>query len=204
MGDGEGILPARLADYEPSWLDAQCLAGRSAWARLAPPCAANGRSRPVAPIRSAPIALLDRRRVPLWMSLVPQADAALPSPRARAVLDCLAAQGAQFFEELAEAAHLLRPQVEEGLAELVALGLVTSDSFGRLRALLVPSGQRKPLNGTKRRGRVLAFDMESGGRWALIRRTLSGRTDEQARAAGPSSTWRAACCAATGSCSIAC
>jgi len=177
------ILPARLADYEPSWLDAHCLAGRTAWARLAPPAAASGRTRPVAPVRSAPIALLDRRRVPLWMSLVPQADAALPSPRARAVLDRLTAQGALFFEELAEAAHLLRPQVEEALAELVALGLVTSDSFGGLRALLVPSGQRRPLNGTKRRGRVLAFDMEGGGRWALIRRTLSGRTDEHAGAA---------------------
>src|SRR5207245_3992279 len=28
------ILPARLADYEPSWLDDQCLSGRIVWARL--------------------------------------------------------------------------------------------------------------------------------------------------------------------------
>ena len=30
------ILPARIAGYEPAWLDDQCLAGRVAWARLTP------------------------------------------------------------------------------------------------------------------------------------------------------------------------
>ena len=54
--------------------------------------------------------------------------------------------GPLFFDELAEAARLLRPELEEALAELVALGLVTSDSFAGLRALLVPSGQRKAFN----------------------------------------------------------
>jgi ATP-dependent helicase Lhr and Lhr-like helicase len=174
------ILPARLKGYEPSWLDAQCLAGRSAWARLTLPAGADGRARPVSPMRSTPIALLDRRRVALWMSLAPPIGAAVPSPRAQSVLDCLTAQGALFFDELTETARLLRPQVEEALAELVALGLVTSDSFGGVRALLVPSGQRKPLAGAKRRGRVLPFEIESGGRWALIRRVPQTGDDGQA------------------------
>ena len=43
------ILPARVAGYEASWLDAQCLAGRVAWARLTPPPDANGRTRKMAP-----------------------------------------------------------------------------------------------------------------------------------------------------------
>ena len=30
------ILPARIAGYDPAWLDDQCLAGRIAWARLRP------------------------------------------------------------------------------------------------------------------------------------------------------------------------
>jgi hypothetical protein len=60
-----------------------------------------------------------------------------------------------------ELAHMLRTQVEEALAELVALGLVNSDSFGGLRALLVPSAQRRPVGAAKRRGRVLSFGMES-------------------------------------------
>ena len=40
------ILPARLKGYEPSWLDAQCLAGRTAWARLTPPAGVNGAYAP--------------------------------------------------------------------------------------------------------------------------------------------------------------
>ena len=40
---------------------------------------------------------------------------------------------------------MLRTQVEDALAELVVLGLVHSDSFAGLRALLTPSDRRKPL-----------------------------------------------------------
>ncbi len=177
------ILPARLKGYEPSWLDAQCLAGRTAWARLTPPPAVSGRTRNATPVGATPIALIDRRRAALWMALAPSSDAALPSRRAESVLACLAARGALFFDELAEAAHLLRPQVEEALGELVALGLVTSDSFAGLRALLVPSGQRKPLAGARRRGRVLPFDIESGGRWAIIRRAQQDAGVGEAQAA---------------------
>ena len=176
------ILSARVDGYQPSWLDAQCLAGRVAWARLAPPATREGR-RPAAPVRSTPIALIERRRVGLWMTLAPAADAALVSPKAQAALDALVANGALFFDELAEAAHLLRGHAEEALAELVSLGLATSDSFGGLRALLTPSNQRKPTTGAHRRGRVLPFDMESGGRWSLVRRPAADRIDELARTA---------------------
>ena len=88
------ILPARLKDYGPSWLDAQCLAGRSVWARLTPPAGSGDRSGPVSAVRATPIAVLERRNAPLWMSLAPPNGAVGPSPRAQAVLDCLRAQGA--------------------------------------------------------------------------------------------------------------
>jgi ATP-dependent Lhr-like helicase len=78
---------------------------------------------------------------------------------------------------------LLRPQAEEALAELAALGLATSDSFAGLRALLVPSSQRKPSGGAKRRGRVLPFDIDSGGRWSLVRRPGADQIDEATRSA---------------------
>jgi ATP-dependent helicase Lhr and Lhr-like helicase len=178
------ILPARIEGYEPSWLDAQCIAGRCTWARLTPPANGNGRARATMPVRSTSIALLDRRRLAHWMALSPQTSAAAPGPRAQSLLDCLRTNGAMFFDELAEASRLLRPQLEDALGELVALGLVTSDSFAGLRALLVPSSRRKPIAGAKRRGRVLAFDIESAGRWALVRRaTQSGGMDEQERLA---------------------
>ena len=164
------ILPARIAKYEPAWLDAQCLSGQRTWARLVPPRAANGRAHGPTPVRSTPIALLERRRAPLWMSLGGPSNAIHLTPHAQAVRDRLAAHGALFFDELTEATRLLRSQVEDALGELVALGLVNSDSFGGLRALLVPSAQRKPIAGVKRRGRVSSFGMESAGRWSLIRR----------------------------------
>ncbi|MGH6798950.1 MAG: Lhr family helicase, partial [Roseiarcus sp.] len=184
------ILPARLKGYQASWLDAQCLAGRTSWARLTPPVAADGRTRHVTPVGATPIALIERRRAPLWMALAPPTGAALVSGRAQAVLDALSARGALFFEELAEAVRLLRHELEEALGELAALGLAASDSFGGLRALLVPSGQRKPLAGARRRGRVLAFDIESGGRWSLIGRARpSGSGDESRDAAVEYAAW---------------
>ena len=97
-------------------------------------------------------------------------DAVEPSPRAQAIAEHIRHHGASFFDELAEGAGLLRAQVEEALAELVALGLVNSDSFAGLRALLVPSEQRKPAAGARRRRRTVLFGIEDAGRWTLAPR----------------------------------
>ena len=106
-----------------------------------------------------------------------------PSGRAQAVLGCLRAQGASFFDELAATCALLRPQLEEALAELVTLGLVTSDSFAGLRALLVPSDRRRPFAGGTRRRRVVSFGMEDAGRWALTCPSALEAIESQAGAA---------------------
>ena len=165
------ILPARLIGYEPAWLDDRCLAGRVTWTRLGP---RNGRpsgsERRAAPVRTTPITLVERRHAPLWASLTAKADAVQPSPRAQQVVDFLGQHGASFFDEMAGGSGLLRSQLEEALAELVALGLVTSDSFGGLRALLVPSDRRQSTSGLRRRRRTVPFGMEGAGRWALVRR----------------------------------
>jgi ATP-dependent Lhr-like helicase len=168
------ILPARIEEYEPAWLDDHCLAGRIAWARLRP---RNGRpngERGITPVRTTPIALLARRHAPLWAALSAGAEAAQPGSRAAVVADYIRAHGASFFDELVEGTGLLRNQVEEALAELVALGLVNSDSFGGLRALLVPSERRRPAAIGRRRRRTVAFGMEDAGRWALARRAPAG------------------------------
>src|SRR6185437_6199733 len=102
------------------------------------------RERAVSPVRTTPIALLPRRHAALWTGLAAGAEPPQPGQRAQAVLDSLRTHGASFFDEIADATHLLRPQVEEALGELVALGLVNADSFGGLRALLVPGDKRKP------------------------------------------------------------
>ena len=163
------LLPARIADYEPAWLDDACLAGRLAWGRLTPGRGSNG-DRSVSPLRTTPVSVLPRRHLAVWTALAGVGDGALPGVRAPAVLEALRQQGASFFDELVDATGLLRQQVEEALAELVAFGLVTSDSFGGLRALLVPSDRRRPFAGGSRRRRTLAFGMEDAGRWAPMRR----------------------------------
>jgi ATP-dependent helicase Lhr and Lhr-like helicase len=165
------ILPARIGEYEPSWLDDQCLAGRISWARLRPrDVKTGGGDRGATPLRTTPIALLARRNTPLWSSLSPSMDAVEPSAHAQTVAGFIRDHGASFFDELVDGTGLLRTQTEDALAELVALGLVNSDSFGGLRALLTPSDRRRPFSGGRRRRRTVTFGMEDAGRWALTRR----------------------------------
>jgi ATP-dependent helicase Lhr and Lhr-like helicase len=161
------ILPARLAGYEPDWLDDHCLAGRISWARLRPrrPSTGEGERRP-SPVRSTPITLIHRRNASFW-SAVSGASAVVPlTPSGSRVAGFIRENGASFFEELASGTGLLKTQVEQALGELVALGIVTSDSFGGLRALLVPADRRQPILGKGRR-RASSFGMEAAGRWAL-------------------------------------
>ena len=158
------ILPARLADYSPEWLDDACLSGRVAWMRTTP---ANGKSksngRRIAPLKSTPISLLPRRDALTWGTGPSGGDAVAPSANATEILDFIRENGASFFEELVEGTPLLRAQVEDGLAELVALGLVRSDGFAGLRALLSPRhGSRSP-NAARRR----KASLDGAGRWAL-------------------------------------
>jgi hypothetical protein len=84
----------------------------------------------VSPVRTTPVTLLAPRYAPLWTALSANELAVEPSGRAQAVFDFIGEHRASFFDEMVTGVGLLRPQVEEALAELVALGLVTSDSFG--------------------------------------------------------------------------
>ena len=179
------ILPARLENYDPAWLDDQCLAGRIAWARLRPTSERlnNGeRTTAPAPLRTTPITLLSRRYAPLWASISPAGDGVAPNQRAQEVAGFIREHGASFFDELVEGTGLLRSQVEEALAELVAIGLVNSDSFGGLRALLVPSDRRRSNALGRRRRRTAAFNMEHSGRWAFVRRIRPTPIGPQAEA----------------------
>jgi len=167
------ILPMRLAGYAPAWLDERCLAGRVTWTRLRPNNARSNGARRAGPIKSTPITLLARRHLPFWASILGEAAPVDPSSSAQAVADFIRQHGASFFDEMAAGTGLLRSQVEDGLAELVALGMVNSDSFGGLRALLVPSEQRRPIAGARRKRRTVTFGMEDAGRWSLARRSMA-------------------------------
>jgi ATP-dependent Lhr-like helicase len=162
------ILPARINEYEPAWLDEHCLAGRFIWTRLAKRNA--NPERGAAPVRATPITLLPRRNVRLWSAFAEPPDPSHLTANAKDVADFIQANGASFFDEMADGAHLLPTQVEEALAELVALGIVNSDSFGGLRALLVPSDRRRPSSHSRRHRRISLFGMADSGRWALVRK----------------------------------
>jgi ATP-dependent Lhr-like helicase len=177
------LLPARLAHYEFTWLDDLCLSGRVVWTRLAPPVPSSaGGSANV--IRTTPVTLLPRRTAPLWTRAAPMPAAAptQASSRAQAVVDFLQAHGASFYDEIVDGTRLLRTQVEDALAELVALGRVTSDSFGGLRALLTPSQKRKKPGARRGARRTALLGVEDAGRWALTRRPIPASTPGWTRA----------------------
>ena len=156
------ILPARVRGYRPSWLDELGLAGRVAWGRLF------GSSK--AALRSVPISLFPREELSLWCALAPAVRTDELSWYARAVHAALEARGASFQADLEALPGLLPTHVEQGLEELVALGLVTSDSFASLRQHLIPASRRRaPLFST--------------GRWSLLQRG-AGEAPEARHIAG--------------------
>jgi ATP-dependent Lhr-like helicase len=109
------------------------------------------------------------------------------STTTRAVHEYLATRGASFFSDIVEGTKLLRAQVEEALAELVANGLVISDSFAGLRALLTPSS-RKTQAAARRKHRQPTYEMSSAGRWSLLNRNTgtAGVPPAKAWGNGPS------------------
>jgi ATP-dependent Lhr-like helicase len=163
------VLAARVADYDPEWLDRLCFSGRIGWARLSAP--QNPNMRASAPLRTSPVALYQRENLRHWLMLT-QANSQMElSGASRTLFDTLADGGALFFSELVRRSGLLPSQVEEALSQLAALGLVTSDSFDGLRALLVPSNKRPTFgrNAGKRRRKANLASIEFAGRWSLLR-----------------------------------
>ncbi len=94
------------------------------------------------------------------------------------VYDYLNTRGASFFTDIVENTKLLRSQVEEALAELVANGVVVSDSFAGLRALLTP-GSRKTQAAARRKHRQPVYEMASAGRWSILQRNTQPNVNDQ-------------------------
>lgn len=185
--EGE-LLPSRMVDYDPAWLDGLCLSGEVVWARLTPlsrsAADSTERTRGSGPVRNTPIALLRRKNFALWSSVFPQPATTITeefSTTTQMVYDYLKTRGASFFTDIVENTRLLRSQVEEALAELVANGVVVSDSFAGLRALLTP-GSRKTQAAARRKHRQPVYDMASAGRWSILQRndTTAQNLNDQA------------------------
>jgi ATP-dependent Lhr-like helicase len=161
----EDLLAARVRDYTPDMLDRLCAAGRVVWWR--PTEAGDEARRRTGPIRGTPVLLCERDALAHWQQLGAAAvDDALLSGKALLVLDALRTHGASFFADLQHDARLLGMEVEQALAELVAHGLVSCDSFAGLRALVMPADKRRRLQ----RRRPGHDPIDDAGRWALTRR----------------------------------
>ena len=150
------LYPVRIKDYDPSWLDVMCISGRVAWGRYTLPPASlresksNSRRSP-GPIKTTPITLVLRQNLDIWQALAASQLPVEPrlqySASASRMESDLEQHGASFFDQIQSRTGLLKTQLEEGLAELVAGGRLSSDSFTGLRALLSP-GSRLPAIGT--------------------------------------------------------
>ncbi|MGI9285783.1 MAG: DEAD/DEAH box helicase [Pseudomonadales bacterium] len=162
------IISARIAHYSPGMLDALCASGKSVWLRLAvrPP---KGEKR-TSPVRNTPMALVARQAVSCWRVAAPlpaNTDVTLTSA-AQKVQVALQFQGASFFTDILQHTGLLKSQLEDALGELVNWGLVTSDSYAGLRALVAPASKRNGFARAGRGRRPTSSAFDHAGRWSLI------------------------------------
>ena len=167
------ILPARVADYDPAWLDALCLSGKLTWLRLSPPRLSPDKVSSSVPVRSTPVVLLNRKNVQTWSKTFPvpsEMNGALAT-NTQTVYEYLKEHGASFFVDIVGGTNLLPSMVEEALGELVFRGLISADSFTGLRALLTPLSKTTHREVEKRkRKRQQFYSMDNAGRWVRLRR----------------------------------
>jgi ATP-dependent Lhr-like helicase len=175
------LLRLRMAKYEPELLDRLCLSGAVSWGRLSPhPRFAEPgdreRVRRIVPTSTAPIGIFPREDAEWLMETMVDERARL-SPDlfggltsvAQDVGRVLQERGASFFSDLVRVTGHLPAEVEEGLWELVAVGVVSADGFDNLRALMDPHRRRAEGRERGRRPRHAA------GRWSLLREASGSR-----------------------------
>ena len=129
------ILPRRVRDYRREWLDEVTMSGEFAWGRLWGSAASA--------IRVTPIAIVPREQLDDWLALAEEPTTERMSGPASRSAQAAAAGGPMFPQNLPKAANLVPAHVEMGLAELLARGLVTCDSFAAVRQMITPPSRRR-------------------------------------------------------------
>lgn len=161
----EQILAKRLSDYDRDTLDRLCLMGIIGWGRISPHPATTDteNQKRVSPTSVAPITFFVREESD-WMSNhhFEEIEATSLSHVAKKIYAYLKQRGASFFSDIVRGVDSLKAEVETGLWELVAAGLVTADGFDSLRALIDP---KRRLDKRRRRRMI---PRHSTGRWSLL------------------------------------
>lgn len=172
------ILPARIKMYTADLLENLCVSGRFSWMRLNVVLSADKDKKKKSPVSLSPITLIQRQNIPYWQQLASPSSSATKnetneqtlSPYAEKIKQTLESRGALFFNDIVMQTGILKTQVEEALGELVNWGLVTSDGFNGLRALIMPQNKRK--RSTLRRARSMGLSpFDNAGRWSLVHST---------------------------------
>jgi ATP-dependent helicase Lhr and Lhr-like helicase len=182
-GDWERLFVERVESYRPEWLDDLCLSGEVVWGRLSLVEPAADGSDPAAgephrsgrtPSRRTPITFMLRQDLP-WLLQAHRGRAVPAEPTAgsgREVLDALRAHGARFHSELQVTTRRLPTEVEEGLWDGVARGLIAADGFNAVRSLLHArtrfARRQRPSPRPGSRGRRGTWRQGVEGRWTLL------------------------------------
>jgi ATP-dependent Lhr-like helicase len=183
-GEWERILTARVHSYRPEWLDDLCLSGEVVWGRLSlieravaagdrpdeDPAAWSGKT----PSRRTPITFMLRQDLP-WLLQAHRGDtrpAQAASGPGADVLEALRTRGALFHSELQTVTGRLPTEIEEGLWDGVARGLITADGFNAIRSLLQArtrfARRQRPYPRPGSRGRRGGWRHGVEGRWTLL------------------------------------
>ena len=152
------ILPRRVRDYRREWLDELTLGGEFAWGRLWGGAASA--------VKVTPLAFVPREELDAWLALTDEPSREGMGGPAADLLKPLLKTGAMFPQNLPKAASLLPAHVEMALAELLARGLVTCDSFGAVRQMITPP--------SRRRGALRPV-----GRWSCLRTAAAAHQTEE-------------------------
>jgi ATP-dependent Lhr-like helicase len=179
-GDWERIFAERVESYRPEWLDDLCLSGEVTWGRLSvleavdDPGAATGSGLAKTPSRRTPITFMIRHDLPWLMQAhrgitIPAEPSSGPG---RDVLDALRERGALFHADLQAVTGRLPAEVEEGLWDGVARGLITADGWGAVRSLLSARARfarrQRARAGSGSLGRRGGRRHPVDGRWTLL------------------------------------
>jgi ATP-dependent Lhr-like helicase len=141
----EKVLSARVAEYDPQWLDMLFMGGEAMWGRLRPPSRDEKDGPGMAALnRTMPIALLMRDDLSWLLPRERVKVDAFAGSKAQEVLGVLSARGALFYQELKGLTGLLPTELEDALRELAALGLVSSDTFAAVR--YISKGAKKTVS----------------------------------------------------------
>ena len=172
------ILPARVANYDPRWLDNLCLAGVIGWGRISPHpawLAGDDAPRRVIPTIAAPITFFLRESAE-WL---PHALASKGveekvltlslSSEAQAIRSLLKERGAAFIADLQRHTGLTKLQTTTALWELATAGLASADGFDQLRSMMDPRRKSVAVEQTSAVSlRKRAAARTTAGRWSLF------------------------------------